>query len=156
MSRRTNRKRKFPSADAVYDSFLVNLMISKILKSGKKTVAQKIIYEAFDIIKQRTNSQPLKIFEKAVKNVSPAVKIKAKRVGGSTYQVPIEVKKFRGINLGLCWIIQFARARSGKTIAIKLANEIIDASKGSGNSIRKRDETHRMARSNKAFAHFRS
>ena len=84
------------------------------------------------------------------------IRDRAKRVGGSTYQVPIEVKKFRGINLGLCWIIQFARARSGKTIAIKLANEIIDASKGSGNAIRKKDETHRMARSNKAFAHFRS
>lgn len=156
MSRRTNKKRKFPKPDPVYNSYLVNLMMSKVLKSGKKTIAQKIIYESFDIIKQKTDSQPLKIFEKAVKNVSPAVKIKSKRVGGSTYQVPIEVKKFRGINLGLCWIIQFARARSGKTIAIKLANEIIEASKGAGKAIRKKEETHRMARSNKAFAHFRS
>nr|YP_005090129.1 30S ribosomal protein S7 [Fucus vesiculosus]AVZ00649.1 30S ribosomal protein S7 [Fucus spiralis]CAX12515.1 30S ribosomal protein S7 [Fucus vesiculosus] len=156
MSRRNNKKRKFPNEDPLYNSFLVNLMISKILKNGKKTIAQKIIYEAFDIIEQKTEMQPLKIFEKAIKNVSPTVKIKAKRVGGSTYQVPIEVKKFRGINLGLCWIVQFAKARSGKTIAIKLANEIIDASKGYGNAIRKRHDTHRMARSNKAFAHFRS
>lgn len=155
MSRRTNKKRKFPRPDPVYNSYTVNLMVLKILKSGKKTVAKKIIYEAFDIIKRKTRTHPLEIFEDAIKNVSPAVKVKAKRVGGSTYQVPIEVKKFRGINLGLCWIIRFARARSGKTIAIKLANEIIEASKGSGNSIRKKEETHRMARSNKAFAHFR-
>lgn len=155
MSRRTTIKRKFPTSDPIYNSFLVNLMISKILKSGKKTTAQKIIYESFDIIKKKTNDDPLKIFEKAIKNVTPAVKIKAKRVGGSTYQVPIEVKKFRGINLGLCWVIQYARARSGKTIAIKLANEIVDASKGSGNAIRKKEETHRMAQANKAFAHFR-
>lgn len=155
MSRRTNIKRKFPVSDPVYNSYLVSLMISKILKSGKKTIAQKIIYEAFDIIKQKTNNEPLKVFEKAIKNVTPVVKVKAKRVGGSTYQVPIEVKKFRGVNLSLCWVIQFARQRSGKTIAIKLANEILDASKGSGNAIRKKEETHRMAQANKAFAHFR-
>ncbi|CAM9097133.1 unnamed protein product [Discosporangium mesarthrocarpum] len=156
MSRRTNRKRKFPIPDPLYDSYLVNLMISKILKSGKKTIAQKIIYESFNIIEQKTDEKPLKIFEKAVKNVSPSVKIKAKRVGGSTYQVPIEVKRFRGINLALSWILKFARNRSGKTISIKLANEILDASKGSGNAVRKKEETHRMAQSNKAFAHFRS
>nr|YP_011007531.1 30S ribosomal protein S7 [Syringoderma abyssicola]WAM64960.1 30S ribosomal protein S7 [Syringoderma abyssicola] len=155
MSRRTKKKRNFPIPDPVYNSYLVSLMTSKILKSGKKTISQKIIYEAFDIIKQKTNKRPLKTFETAVKNVSPSVKIKARRVGGSTYQVPIEVKKFRGINLGLCWIINYARARSGKTIAMKLANEIIDASKGSGNAIRKKEETHRMARSNKAFSHLR-
>lgn len=155
MSRRTNRKRKFPKPDPVYNSYLVNLMLLKILKSGKKTIAQKIIYEAFDIIKIKTTTEPLKIFENAVKNVSPTVKIKSKRVGGSTYQVPLEIKKFRQINLGLCWIIQCARTRSGKNIAIKLANEIIDASKGNGNAIRKKEETHRMARSNKAFAHLR-
>lgn len=155
MSRRLNRKRKFPLADPVYESYLVNLIVLKILKNGKKRVAQNIIYEAFDIIKQKTSTDPLKIFEKAIKNVSPSVKIQSKRVGGSTYQVPSEVKKFRGINLGLSWIIQYARLRSGKTIAIKLANEIIEASKGFGNSIRKKEETHRMARSNKAFAHFR-
>lgn len=155
MSRRINKKRKFPTADSLYDSYLVNLMILKILKSGKKRLAQNIIYEAFNIIKKKTKTHPLKIFEKAIKNVSPSVKIKAKRVGGSTYQVPCEVKKFRGINLGLSWILKYARTRSGKTIAIKLANEILEASKGFGNAIRKKEETHRMARSNKAFAHFR-
>ncbi|CAM9093760.1 unnamed protein product [Choristocarpus tenellus] len=156
MSRRTNTKRKFPISDPVYNSFLVSLMISKILKNGKKTIAQKIIYETFNIIKQETNQEPLKIFEKAVKNVSPSVKIKSKRVGGSSYQVPIEIKRFKGINLALRWILEFARKRSGKTMAIKLANEIIDASKNYGNAMRKKQETHRMAKSNKAFAHFRS
>ena len=155
MSRRTSRKRRFPTADPVYNSYLVHLMILKILKSGKKTTAQKIIYESFQIIKEKTQDPPLKVFEQAVKNVTPMVKIKAKRVGGSTYQVPTEVKKFRGINLALCWIVQFAKQRSGKTITIKLANEIIDAAKGSGSAIRKKEETHRMAQSNKAFAHFR-
>lgn len=155
MSRRINRKRKFPIADPLYDSYLVNLMILKILKNGKKRVAQNIIYETFSIIKSKTKTHPLKIFEKAIKNVSPSVKIQSKRVGGSTYQVPSEVKKFRGINLGLSWILRYARTRSGKTMAIKLANEILEASKGFGNSIRKKEETHRMARSNKAFAHFR-
>lgn len=155
MSRRINRKRKFPIADPLYDSYLVNLMVLKILKNGKKRIAQNIIYETFSIIKSKTNSNPLKIFEKAIKNVSPSVKIQSKRVGGSTYQVPSEVKKFRGINLGLSWILKYARTRSGKTMAIKLANEILEASKGFGNSIRKKEETHRMARSNKAFAHFR-
>ncbi len=155
MSRRINRKRKFAIADPLYDSYLVNLMVLKILKNGKKRIAQNIIYETFSIIKSKTKNNPLKVFEKAVKNVSPSVKIQSKRVGGSTYQVPSEVKKFRGINLGLSWILKYARTRSGKTMAIKLANEILEASKGFGNSIRKKEETHRMARSNKAFAHFR-
>jgi len=155
MSRRINRKRKFPIADPLYDSYLVNLMVLKILKNGKKRIAQNIIYETFSIIKNKTKSNPLKVFEKAIKNVSPSVKIQSRRVGGSTYQVPSEVKKFRGINLGLSWILRYARTRSGKTMAIKLANEILEASKGFGNSIRKKEETHRMARSNKAFAHFR-
>lgn len=156
MSRRTKKKRRFPKPDPVYNSYLVNLLTLKILKNGKKTIAQKIIYEAFNLIQQRTARHPLKIFENAVKNVRPAVKIKAKRVGGSTYQVPVEIKKFRGINLGLCWIIKFARARSGRKIARNLATELIEASKNSGNAIRKKEETHRMARSNKAFAHFRT
>nr|YP_010032353.1 ribosomal protein S7 [Schizocladia ischiensis]QOW07560.1 ribosomal protein S7 [Schizocladia ischiensis] len=156
MSRRSNKKREFPKPDPVYNSFLVSLFTSKILKNGKKTLATRIIEETFSIIQQRTSEEPLKIFERAVKNVCPSLQVKAKRVGGSTYQVPKEVNKFKGINLALCWIIRFARNRSGPTIAIKLANEIIEASKGSGNSIRKKEETHRMAKSNKAFAHFRS
>nr|YP_011006125.1 30S ribosomal protein S7 [Dictyotopsis propagulifera]WAM63129.1 30S ribosomal protein S7 [Dictyotopsis propagulifera] len=155
MSRRIKKKRKFPIVDPLYESYLVNLMILKILKNGKKRLAQNIIYEAFNLIKKKANTNPLKVFEKAIKNVSPSVKIQAKRVGGSTYQVPSEVKKFRGVNLGLSWILKYAKDRSGKTIAIRLANEILEASRGVGNSIRKKEETHRIARSNKAFAHFR-
>ena len=156
MSRRNISKKRFPQPDSLYNSYLVSLLISRILKSGKKNLAKNIVYQSFEIIEKKTGQDPLTIFEKAIQNASPLVEVKARRVGGSTYQVPIEVKKFRGINLGLGWILQFAKARSGKTIAIKLANEIIDASKGYGNAIRKKHETHRMARSNKAFAHFRS
>ncbi|CAM9109292.1 unnamed protein product [Chrysoparadoxa australica] len=155
MSRRNNTKRKFPLSDPLYNSYLVSLLTVRILKSGKKTTAQKICKEAFDIIKQRTNEDPLKVFEKAIKNISPAVEVKATRIGGSTYQVPVEVSTFRATNLSLRWLVKFARARSGRTIAIKLANEIIDASNNLGSAMRKREETHKMAEANKAFAHFR-
>nr|QSV12708.1 ribosomal protein S7 [Phaeophyceae sp.] len=153
MSRRTKIKRNFPLADSVYNSVLVSLMISKILKNGKKIRAEKIIYEAFEIIEKKTKVSPLRIFEKAIKRVSPSVQIKSKRNSNSTLQVPKEIRFFRGINLSLCWIIQFAKVRPGRTMAIKLANEIIDASRGSGNSIRKKEETHRMAKANKVFAY---
>jgi small subunit ribosomal protein S7 len=155
MSRRTNSKREFPIPDPVYNSYLVSLLTVRILKSGKKTLAQRIIHETFNIIKERTNEDPMKIFEKAVKNVSPVVEVKATRIGGSTYQVPMEVSGFRATNLSLRWLVRFARERSGRTIAIKLANELIDSSNGLGNAIRKKEETHRMAEANKAFAHFR-
>lgn len=155
MSRRTNTKREFPIHDPVYNSYLVSLLTVKLLKNGKKTLAQKIIQETFNIIKERTNQDPIKIFEQAVKNASPVVEVKARRVGGSTYQVPIEVSGFRSTNLALRWLVKFARERSGRTIALKLANELIDSSKGLGNAIRKKEETHRMAEANKAFAHYR-
>lgn len=155
MSRRTNSKREFPEADATYNSHLVSLFISKILKNGKKTLAQKIIAEAFSIIEEKTNTEPLKVFEKAVKNVTPVVEVKATRVGGSTYQVPTEVSIFRGTNLALRWLIRFSRERPGKTIAKKLASELMDASKGLGNAIRKKEETYRMAEANKTYAHNR-
>lgn len=155
MSRRTNSKRDFPVPDPVYNSYLVSLLTVRILKNGKKTLAQKIIQETFSIIKERTNQDPLKIFEKAVKNTSPVVEVKATRIGGSTYQVPIEVSGFRATNLSLRWLVRFARERSGRTIAIKLANELIDSSNGLGSTIRKKEETHRMAEANKAFVHYR-
>lgn len=155
MSRRTNSKRDFPVPDPIYNSYLVNLLTVRILKNGKKTLAQKIIQETFSVIKERTNQDPLKIFEKAVKNASPMVEVKATRIGGSTYQVPIEVSDFRAINLSLRWLVRFARQRSGRTIAIKLANELIDSSNGLGSAIRKKEETHRMAEANKAFVHYR-
>lgn len=155
MSRRTNSKREFPISDPVYNSYLVSLLTVRILKSGKKTLAQRIIQETFEIIQERTKDDPIKVFEKAVKNASPVVEVKATRVGGSTYQVPIEVSGFRATNLSLRWLVRFARQRSGRTVSIKLANEFIDSSNGLGNAIRKKEETHRMAEANKAFAHYR-
>ena len=155
MSRRNISKKRFPQADPIYNSYLVSLLTARILKSGKKNIAQKIVHEAFEIIKSRTNQEPLEIFEKAVKNASPLVEVKARRVGGSTYQVPIEVNGFRATNLSLRWLINYSRERTGRTMAMKLANEIIDASNEVGSTIKKKEETHRMAEANKAFAHFR-
>jgi small subunit ribosomal protein S7 len=155
MSRRTNTKRKFVLPDPVYKSYLVSLLTVRILKNGKKTLAQKIIQETFKIIKDRTNEDPMKILEKAVKNSSPLVEVKATRVGGSTYQVPMEISRFRATNLSLRWLVRFSRERAGRSMAIKLATEFIDSSNGIGNTIRKKEETHRMAEANKAFAHLR-
>jgi small subunit ribosomal protein S7 len=155
MSRRNISKKRFPEMDVIYNSYLVSLLITRILKSGKKTIAKKIVYQAFDIIKKKTNEDPLVVFEKAIRNASPIVEVKARRVGGSTYQVPVEVSSFRATNLALRWIIRFADQRVGRSMAIKLANEIIDTANDIGNTIKKKEETHRMAEANKAFAHFR-
>ena len=155
MSRRNISKKRFPQPDAIYNSYLVNLLISRILKSGKKTIAKKIVYDAFDIIQKKTNEDPLSIFEKAIRNASPIVEVKARRVGGSTYQVPVEVSGFRATNLSLRWIIRYGSQRVGKSVSIKLANEILDTANDIGNTIKKKEETHRMAEANKAFAHFR-
>nr|YP_009296331.1 ribosomal protein S7 [Sebdenia flabellata]AOM65266.1 ribosomal protein S7 [Sebdenia flabellata] len=155
MSRRNTAKKRVITPDAIYNSKIITMLIVRILKNGKKGIAQKIIYETLDIIKDKTSADPLQILEKAIRNATPLVEVKARRVGGSTYQVPIEVRAYRGTNLALRWITKFATERSGKSMAFKLANEIIDASNDSGNSIRKREETHRMAEANKAFAHYR-
>ena len=155
MSRRNISKKRFPEPDSIYNSYLVSLLITRILKSGKKNLAQKIVYQAFDIIKQKTNEDPLLVFERAIRNASPIVEVKARRVGGSTYQVPVEVSGFRATNLGLRWLIQYATQRVGRSMAIKLANEIIDTANEIGNTIKKKEETHKMAEANKAFAHFR-
>ena len=155
MSRRNISKKRFPKPDPIYNSYLVNLLVSRILKSGKKTIAQNIVNGSFDIIKSKTNEDPLVIFEKAIRNASPVVEVKARRIGGSTYQVPIEVSSLRATNLALRWIIQYSRQRVGRTMSIKLANEIIDTSNDIGNTIKKKEETHKMADANKAFAHFR-
>jgi len=154
MSRRNIAKKRFPKADPTYNSYLVSLLITRILKSGKKNLAQNIVNGAFDIIKSKTNEDPLVIFEKAIKNASPVVEVKARRIGGSTYQVPIEVS-FRATNLALRWIIQNSTKRVGRTMSIKLASEIIDTANDIGNTIKKKEETHKMADANKAFAHFR-
>jgi len=155
MSRRNISKKRFPEADSIYDSYLVSLLINRILKSGKKNLAQRIVNNAFDIIKVKTNQDPLLIFEKAVKNASPIVEVKARRIGGSTYQVPNEVNGFRSTTLALRWIILYSRQRVGRSMSIKLANEIMDTANNIGNTIKKKEETHKMANANKAFAHFR-
>jgi small subunit ribosomal protein S7 len=155
MSRRNIAKKRFPQPDPVYNSYLVNMLTKRILKSGKLNLAQNIVNGAFEIIRAKTNEDPLVIFEKAIKNSSPVVEVKARRIGGSTYQVPIEVSGFRATNLALRWIITYSKQRVGRSMAIKLANEIIDTSNEIGNTVKKKEETHRMADANKAFAHFR-
>lgn len=155
MSRRNTAKKRTVNPDPIYNSKLITLLIVRILKNGKKGLAQKIIYEALEIVENKTTNDPLEILEKAIRNVTPLVEVKARRIGGSTYQVPMEVRAYRGTNLALRWIAKFAIARTGNNMSIKLANEIIDASNENGNSIRKKEETHRMAEANKAFAHYR-
>jgi small subunit ribosomal protein S7 len=155
MSRRNRAQRILAQPDPIYNSRLVTLLISRILKSGKKSLAQRIVYKSLEIISDKTEENPVLILEKAVKNVTPQVEVKARRVGGSTYQVPIEIRAYRGTNVSLKWITEFSRDRAGKTMSFKLANEIMDAAKEAGNSIRRKEQTHKMAEANKAFAHFR-
>jgi small subunit ribosomal protein S7 len=155
MSRRKIIKKKFPAPDPTYNNYLVSILVSRLIRDGKKTLAQNIVCDAFDIIAYKLDVDPIEIFEKAIKNVTPLVEVKARRFGGATYQVPMEVTSFRGTNLALRWVVKAARNRTGKTIALKLANELMDASKSSGDAIRKRQDTHKMAEANKAFAHFR-
>ena len=155
MSRRSRAQRTLAEPDPIYSSRLVTLLASRVLKSGKKSLAQKIVYNALEIISTKTEENPVLVLEKAVKNVTPSVEVKARRVGGSTYQVPIEIRLYRGTNVSLKWITEFARARSGKSMAQKLSNEILDAAKETGNSVRRKEQTHKMADANKAFAHFR-
>ena len=155
MSRRKIIKKRFPKPDPVYNNYLVSILVSRLIKDGKKTLAQNIVCDALDIIAYKTESDPIEVFEQAVKNVTPLVEVKARRFGGATYQVPMEVTSFRGTNLALRWIVKASRSRTGKTIALKLAAELMDASKNSGDAMRKKQDTHKMAEANKAFAHFR-
>jgi small subunit ribosomal protein S7 len=155
MSRRTTAKKRLALPDPIYNSRLVTMLTVRILQEGKKNLAQRIIYEALELIKEKTGEEPLQVLETAVRKVTPLVEVKAKRIGGSTYQVPMEVRAFRGTNLALRWITKFSRERSGKNMSVKLANELMDSANETGNSIRKREETHRMAEANKAFAHYR-
>jgi len=155
MSRRNIAKKRFPEADPTYNSYLVNLLIKRILKCGKKNTAQNIVYAALAIIQKKTNEDPLIIFEKAIRNASPIVEVKSRRIGGSTYQVPIEVSGFRATNLALSWLISYSRKRVGRSMSIKLASEIIDSSNDTGSTIKRKEETHKMAEANKAFAHFK-
>ena len=141
--------------DPIYKSKVVTKLINRIMLDGKKGVAEKILYEAFDQIKEKTGQEPVSVFEKALENIKPQLEVKSRRVGGSNYQVPIEVSETRSQTLGLRWLVNFARLRGGKSMAENLANEIIDASNGTGNAVKKREDTHRMAEANKAFAHYR-
>jgi small subunit ribosomal protein S7 len=155
MSRRGVIQKRSVPPDAVYNSVLVSMMMRRIMQSGKKSIASHIVYDAFKAIEERTGSDPLELFEKAVRNATPLVEVKARRVGGATYQVPMEVRTDRGIALALRWLTQYARQRAGRSMASKLANELMDAANETGSAIRKREETHRMAEANKAFAHYR-
>ena len=142
-------------ADPIYNSKLVTKLINTIMIDGKKGTAQKILYEAFDIVKEKTNEDPNAVFERAMENIQPALEVKSRRVGGANYQVPVEVKADRARALGLRWLVQYSRLRGGHSMAENLANEIIDASNGVGAAVKKREDTHRMAEANKAFAHYR-
>ncbi|NEQ50444.1 MAG: 30S ribosomal protein S7 [Leptolyngbya sp. SIO3F4] len=155
MSRRSSAQKRIVPPDSVYSSRLVSMMVRRIMVSGKKSLALRIVYGAFKLIEERTGNEPLEVFEQAVRNTTPLVEVKARRVGGATYQVPMEVRADRGTALSLRWISQFARQRAGKSMAIKLANELMDAANETGGAVRKREETHRMAEANKAFAHYR-
>jgi small subunit ribosomal protein S7 len=155
MSRRSVTKKREVPPDAVYNNRLLSMTIRRVMKSGKKALAARIVYDALDIIKERTGSEPIEVFEEAIRNLTPLVEVKARRVGGATYQVPMEVRQGRGTALALRWLIGYSRQRSGKTMAIKLANELMDAANETGGAIKKREDTHRMAEANKAFAHYR-
>ena len=142
-------------ADPIYNSKLVTKIINSIMKDGKKGIAQTIFYDAMEIVKEKTNQEPMDVLNKALENIMPALEVKSRRVGGANYQVPIEVRADRKQALGIRWLINYARLRGGHSMAENLANEIIDASNNTGAAVKKREDTHRMAEANKAFAHYR-
>jgi small subunit ribosomal protein S7 len=155
MSRRSKPEKRIPNPDAVFNSTDIAKFVNRLMRRGKKSIAERIFYTAMDEIETKTKEKPLDVFNKAIKNVTPLIEVKARRIGGSTYQVPIEVKPERGIALGSCWLITAAKARNGKSMREKLVNEILDAANGVGASVKKREDTHKMAEANKAFAHYR-
>ncbi len=141
--------------DSIYNSKLVTKLVNTVMKDGKKGTAESIVYEAFDIIKERTGKDAMEIFNQALENVEPALEVKSRRVGGSNYQVPVEVSETRKKTLAFRWIVNYAKTRNGKGMAINLANELIDAANGVGGAVKRREDTHKMAEANKAFAHYR-
>ena len=155
MPRRGNVPKREILPDPIYNSVLVTKLVNSIMLDGKKGVAQKVVYGAFDIVKEQTGKEPLEVFTTAMDNIMPSLEVKARRVGGATYQVPMEVRPERRQTLGLRWLITYSRARSEKTMEERLANEIMDAANNTGSAVKKREDTHKMAESNKAFAHFR-
>ena len=155
MSRRSKPERRIPAADPIYNNVDISKFINRIMRRGKKSLAEKIFYATMKRIEERVNDNPIEVFQKALQNATPLLEVKARRIGGSTYQVPIEVKADRGFALASSWLIESAKKRGGKSFIDKLTNELIDASNGAGSACKKREDTHKMAEANKAFAHYR-
>ena len=155
MPRRGNVPKREVLPDPLYHSVLVTKLVNSIMLDGKKGVAQKVVYGAFDIISEKTGKSPLEVFNQALENIMPALEVKARRVGGATYQVPMEVRPERRTTLGLRWLTNYSRSRGEKTMKERLAGEIMDASNNTGSAVKKREDTHKMAESNRAFAHYR-
>ena len=155
MSRKKRAPKKIPIVDPVYKSTIIPKLINSIMYDGKKTVAEKIIYEAIDKIKTKSKDEPLNVFNEAINNIKPTVEVRSRRVGGATYQVPMEVRPKRAQTLAMKWIVDSATKRNEKTMRERVANEIIDAFNNKGNAVKKREETHKMADANRAFSHFR-
>ncbi len=141
--------------DPIYNSVIITKLVNQIMQDGKKSTAEKIVYDALDLIKEKTGNDPMEVFDQAMKNVMPLLEVKARRVGGANYQVPVEVRAERRNTLAIRWITKYSRERSGNTMMEKLANELMDAAQGIGASVKKREDTHKMAEANKAFAHYR-
>ncbi len=155
MPRRREVKKREILPDPKYNSKLVAKFINHVMRKGKKSVAERIVYGAFDVVAQRTNKDPLEVFHQALDNVRPVIEVKSRRVGGATYQVPVEVRPERRDTLAMRWIVAYAKQRSEKTMVNKLAGELLDAAQNRGGAVKKREDTHRMAEANKAFAHYR-
>ena len=155
MPRRGNIAKRDVLADPIYNSKMVTRLVNSIMLDGKKGVAQKIVYEAFDIVKEKTGNDPLEMFEKALENIMPTLECKTRRIGGANYQVPLEVSPARRETLGLRWLTTYSRARGEKTMSARLAGEIVAATNNTGSAVKKREDTHKMAEANRAFAHYR-
>jgi len=155
MPRRAKIERRVPAPDAVYNSELVTRFINKIMQRGKKGLAERILYDALNTIQERTGRNPLEVFEQAIANATPVLEVKPRRVGGATYQVPVQIESQRRLSLAIRWLLASAKSRPGKTMSEKLANELLDAFNGTGATIKRREDTHRMAEANRAFSHFR-
>ncbi len=155
MSRKSKAIKKEIEPDAVYNSELISRFVNKMMYNGKKSKAEKIIYSAMDIIKEKTGENSIEVFEKALDNVKPDIEVRSRRIGGATYQVPVEVRVERQLSLAVRWILSYSRDRNEKNMAMRLAGELLDAYNNSGSSVKKKMDTHKMAEANKAFAHFR-
>ncbi|MEQ9263575.1 MAG: 30S ribosomal protein S7 [Balneolaceae bacterium] len=153
--RRRKAEKRDVQPDPIFEDKVITRFVNNLMKDGKKNIARKIVYQAFEVIEERTGETGIEIFRSALQNSTPVVEVKSRRVGGATYQVPIEVRQERGTALGMRWLIKAARSRNDKSMSLRLSRELIDASKNEGGAVRKKDETHRMAEANKAFAHFR-